>query len=288
MRTLLIGSRGQLGTALRSELSGEVLTPSRHELNLADGAAVARLVGECRPDFIINAAAYNLVDKAEDEPAEAFAINAFALRNLAQAAEAAGAVLLHVSTDYVFGLDGARRTPWKETDAPGPAGVYGASKLTGEYFVRAYCARSYVLRTCGLYGMAESAGKGNFVATMLRLGRERDRVSVVNDQHCTPTSAVDLARAICRLLPTGQFGLYHVTNSGATTWFDLAREVFRLAGLKTEVQPITTAQFGAKARRPAYSVLSGERLAEVIGGALPPWQDALTAYLRRRGDLAGE
>ncbi len=286
MRILLIGARGQLGTALRAELSAEVISPDRGQLNLNDPAVVRLAIEELKPNVVINAAAYNLVDKAEDDPAEAFAVNAFAVRNLAQSSEAVGATLVHVSTDYVFGLE-PHSTPWQETDAPGPAGVYGASKLTGEYFARSACSRHYVLRTCGLYGVAESAGKGNFIATMLRLGKERGRISVVDDQHCTPTAAVDLARAICQILPTEQYGLYHATNSGATTWCRLAIETFRLAGLAVEVQPITTAQFNAKAKRPAYSVLDCGKLAGVIGAPIPAWQDAVARYLRVRGDLAG-
>lgn len=287
MRTLLIGARGQLGTALRALLTGEVVAPARAEFDLGDESAISAFVSAARPDTIINAAAYNLVDRAEDEPIAAFSANAFAVRTMAIAAEAAAAVFVHISTDYVFGLDSARQTPWREDDAPGPVGVYGASKLAGEHFARVYCTRHFVLRTCGLYGRADSPGKGNFVATMLRLGRERGAVSVVDDQYCTPTSAADLAKTILALVATRRYGLYHATNSGSTTWCGLAREVFRRSGLAVDVTPITTAQFRARARRPAYSVLDGDRIAGVLGARLPSWQDALARYLHERGDLQG-
>ena len=237
-----------------------------------------------RPDLVINAAAYNLVDRAEDEPDVAFQQNAFAVRHLAREVDALGGTLVHISTDHVFGLDGHPGHPWRETDLPGPVSVYGASKLTGEYFARTLCARHLVVRTCGLYGVADSPGKGNFVATMLRLGRQQTEVRVVDDQHCTPTRATDLARAIVDLVATRAQGLYHATNSGATTWCGFAREIFRLAGISTPVIPIRSTEFAAKARRPAWSVLSGEKLARQRGVAMPEWNVALAEYLAERGE----
>jgi dTDP-4-dehydrorhamnose reductase len=175
-----------------------------------------------------------------------------------------------------------RRIPYTELDLPGPLSEYARSKLAGENFVRAACPKHFVVRTCGLYGKASSPGKGNFVETMLRLGRERGAVSVVDDQWCTPTSAADLAEAIAELISTNKYGLYHATNSGSTTWCGFATEIFRLAGLAVELKPITTAQFGARAGRPAYSVLEGSKLAATIGRPMRPWQAALEEYLRSR------
>ena len=285
MRTLLIGGRGQLGTALRARLAGEVIAPDRSQLDLTETAGVAAQLDQLRPDVVINAAAYNLVDRAEDEPELAFLQNALVVRHLARAVDAIGGTLVHVSTDHVFGLDGALRQPLRETDLPGPVSVYGASKLAGEGFVRSLCARHFVLRTCGLYGVAESPGKGNFVATMLRLGRQQGEVRVVDDQHCTPTRADDLARAIVELVSGVDYGLYHVTNAGATTWCGFAREFFRLAALPVKVTPITSAEFAAKARRPAWSVLAGERIAARLSQPLPHWTAALAEYLAARGEL---
>ncbi len=284
VRTLLIGGRGQLGTALRSQLSGDVVSPDRSELDLANWTQVSERIRAWRPELVINAAAYNLVDRAEDEPEVAFRQNAFAVRHLAREVDTAGGMLVHVSTDHVFGLDASPGHLWRESDAPGPVSVYGASKLTGEFFARTLCARHLIVRTCGLYGVADSPGKGNFVGTILRLGRQQGEVRVVDDQHCTPTRAADLARAIVDLIGAGASGLYHATNSGATTWCGFAREIFRLAGIATRVIPIRSAEFAAKARRPAWSVLSGEKLSGQRSMSMPEWNVALAEYLAERGE----
>ena len=283
MRIVLIGAGGQLGTALAERLAGQVVAIGRETLDLADPERVREVLPQAGPELVINASAYNFVDRAEDETARAFAVNAFGVWAVAQVCGALDVPLVHVSTDYVFGLDRRRTTPYGEDDPPAPQSAYALSKLAGEGFVRAYCPKHYVIRTCGLYGRAGSAGKGNFIETMLRLGKERGTVSVVDDQWCTPTSAADLAAAICDLIATQRYGLYHATNSGSTTWCRLAAEVFRLAGLNVAVNAITTEQFGARARRPAYSVLDHSRLESVIGRPLRPWQAALEDYLSRRG-----
>jgi dTDP-4-dehydrorhamnose reductase len=282
MRIVLIGAGGQLGTALGERLSGQIVAPARESLDVANPAQVREALPAARPDLVINAAAYNFVDRAEDEPERAFAANAFGVGELARICSRLDVPLVHVSSDYVFGLDDQRSTPCAEDDAPGPTGAYALSKLAGEGFVRAYCPKHFVLRTCGLYGRARSPGKGNFVETMLRVGREKGAVSVVNDQCCTPTSATDLAAAIADLIPTGQYGLYHATNAGSTTWCGLAVEIFRRSGLAVVVTPISTAQFGARAHRPAYSVLDCSKLVRAIGRPMRPWQEALADYLAAR------
>src|SRR5690606_35857431 len=169
------------------------------------------------PQYVVNTAAYNAVDRAEQQPRAAFEVNALGPLHLARYCEARGITLLHVSTDYVFGADAARSTPWTEEDRPGPVSVYGCSKLAGEYLVAQACRRHFVVRTCGLYGTAIDDSKGNFVRTMLRLAGERDELRVVNDQYCTPSYTADVARAIDALLATDEHGLYHVTNAGQTT-----------------------------------------------------------------------
>jgi dTDP-4-dehydrorhamnose reductase len=286
MRIALFGAHGQLGTALSSCLTQELIPLGSGAADVSNSAQVVALLDEAAPDLVINASAYNFVDKAEDEPDRAFAVNALGPRNLALWCGRHDRPLVHVSTDYVFGLDAAHQSPWRETDLPGPLGAYAVSKLAGEAFVQSHAPRHYVLRTCGLYGAARSAGKGNFIKTMLRLGAERGAVSVVDDQWCTPTSAIDLARAIARLIETDCYGLYHATSAGATTWRRLAEEVFRQAGMAVEVRPITTAEYPTKARRPAYSVLETSKLASVIGGPLPSWEAALAEYLQQRGGNA--
>lgn len=287
MRIALIGSGGQLGSDLLPRLrkAGHDVTELKHaDIELTDETSLRVLEPLC-PELVINVAAYNLVDKAEDEPMVALAVNALGPRFLARLCEFWNCRLLHVSTDYVFGAPpSAVVKPYSETAAPSPTSAYSVSKLAGEHFVQAECPRSFVVRTCGLYGIAalRGAGKGNFVETMLRLGRERKQLRVVDDQCCTPTSTADLADALVKLIATDAFGLYHATNSGTMTWCEFAREIFRLAKLDVEVIPITTAEFGAKAQRPTYSVLDCSKLASVIGGPLPDWHDAVARYLTSR------
>ncbi len=282
MRVVLIGAYGQLGTDLLP-LLGDDVTPLGHEdLDITRADDVAARLEQIGPELVINAAAYNLVDQAEREPKAAYAVNALGPRNLALACAEIDAALLHVSSDYVFGQDAERTTPYSETDAPGPLSAYAVSKLAGEYFVRSLCPRHFVVRTCGLYGKAATRAKGNFVETMLRLGGERDTLSVVNDQRCTPSWTGDVARAIVAILETREYGLYHATNSGSMTWFEFAAEIFRQSGTQVELRPITTAEFGAAAKRPAHSVLACRKLAEATGNELPPWQEALAKYLAGR------
>ena len=280
MRILLIGAGGQLGTALSRRLPGEMMSFSSKDLDISDAGRVRQAVPAARPDLVINAAAYNFVDRAEEERERAFAANALGPRFLAEACGSLDVPLVHISSDYIFGQEAGRRTPYRESDPPGPLGDYARSKLSGEGFVQAACSRHFILRTCGLYGRATSPGKGNFVATMLRLGKERGSVSVVDDQWCTPTAAADLAGWIAELIATTQYGLYHATNSGSTTWCRLAREVFRCAGMNVDLKPITTAEFGAKAKRPPYSVLDSSKLEAAIGHRLRSWEEALAEYLK--------
>jgi dTDP-4-dehydrorhamnose reductase len=283
-RTAIVGAAGQLGSALVATLVGDVVPLGHPDLDITDAESVRTGLDRVQPDVVINVSAYNFVDRAEQEPHAAFAVNAIGPHNLSRYCGAQGLTLVHVSTDYVFGADAARRQPYREDDCPGPVSVYGASKLSGEYLVRASCPRSFVVRTCGLYGQPAAGSKGNFVRTMLRLGAEREELRVVSDQQCTPTSTADLAQALSRLVQTEEYGLYHATNSGATTWEEFARTIFAIAGLSTRVVPISSAEYGAAARRPAYSVLDCHRLAQVTGSALRDWRDALADDLRQLAD----
>jgi dTDP-4-dehydrorhamnose reductase len=280
MRVALVGAAGQLGTALTAARpSADSIVPLTHsEIEIHDAGSVAAALSAAAADCVINAAAYNFVDRAEDEPELAHAVNAIGPQNLARWCARHNAVLVHVSTDYVFSGD-ARRAPRVETDLPSPASAYARSKLAGEVFVRSECPAHYIVRTCGLYGRAQTAGKGNFVRTMLRMAAEGRALKVVDDQHCTPSFAADVAAAIWSLLGSGQFGLYHATNAGATTWHGFACEIFRAAGLQTPVTAIASRDFPQKAKRPAYSVLDCSKLAATIGGELPTWQNALGRYV---------
>jgi dTDP-4-dehydrorhamnose reductase len=282
MKIVLLGANGQLARDLRPRLRGEVISLTRADLDLADLPAIAPKLAELQPDCVVNCAAYNLVDLAETEPDAAFRTNAWGVRELARVCGERNARLVHVSTDYVFGLDRHLRRPLTEDDPTGPVSVYGTSKLNGEFFVRTLCPRHLVLRTCGLYGVWGSGGKGgNFVETMLRVAGQGKPLKVVHDQFCSPTYTGDLAEAIVALMDTDANGLFHLTSSGQTTWHDLAAEIFRQSGIAADLTPITSEQFGAKAARPPYSVLNCDKAAR-FGVKLRPWPLALAAYLEER------
>jgi dTDP-4-dehydrorhamnose reductase len=286
MRIVVLGSRGQLGRDLVPRLPGEVIPLTRAEIDLAQPQALVEQLAALKPDIVINCAAYNLVDKAETEPDLAWRVNAIGVRDLARASQTIGARFVHFSTDYVFGLDSARSTPLGEETLPGPVSVYGASKLAGEQLALAANSQTLVIRTCGLYGVWGSGGKGgNFVETMLRLAGQGKPLKVVDDQHCTPTSTVDLAETTVKLLATGATGRFHITNTGATTWFHMAREIFRQSQLNVDLTPISSVEFNAPALRPAYSVLDCAKLAG-CGMILPKWHDALEKYLMERRSRA--
>lgn len=283
MKILLLGAAGQLAHDLTLQLSEHELTGwTRQDLDITNSEAVEQRLADLRPQLVINTAAYNLVDQAEAEPLAAFTHNCLGPRNLALTCGKLQIELLHFSTDYVFGQETSDR-PWKENDAPGPVSVYGISKLAGEHAVAAYCHQHYIVRTCGLYGVKGSRGKGgNFIETMLRLAGEGKPLRVVDDQLCTPSFTADIARATAKLIDSHRYGRYHVTNSGQCTWYQLACEVFRQAGLTVDCQPIRSQDFNAPARRPAYSVLDNTKLQQTCGIILPEWQDAVSRYLAAR------
>jgi dTDP-4-dehydrorhamnose reductase len=283
MKYAIIGAAGQLGRDISPLLKGDVIPLGRDDADLTDPDLVRTTLTALRPDFVINCAAYNFVDKAESEPPAAMAVNGFGVRNLALVCRDLDCTLVHFSTDYVFGLDTERRTPFSVSDAPGPVSVYGLSKLAGEYLVRANCPRHFVIRTCGLYGVWGSGGKGgNFVETMLRVAAAGKPLRVVDDQVCTPSFTVDVATATAALIETGRHGLYHVTNDGSATWHGFAAAILEMAGVKADLSPITSAQFGAPARRPAYSVLGNEALHNAGIPCPRHWKDALAVYLDER------
>jgi dTDP-4-dehydrorhamnose reductase len=283
MHTAVLGAAGQLGRDLCPRLPGEVTPLDRTRADLTNPDLLRATLTDLRPEVVVNCAAYNFVDKAESEPDAAFAVNAWGVRQLARLCRELDCTLVHFSTDYVFGLDTSRTAPFQTADAPGPVSVYGMSKLAGEYAVRAECPKHFVLRTCGLYGVWGSGGKGgNFVETMLRVAGQGKPLRVVADQHCTPSYTADVAEAAAALIATGRYGLYHVTNSGATTWYELARTVFELSGVTADLTPIPTSGYPTPARRPGYSVLALDALAAAGVPAPRPWRAAVGAYLDER------
>ncbi|MFO7032183.1 dTDP-4-dehydrorhamnose reductase [Limnospira fusiformis CCALA 023] len=286
MRILLTGKNGQLGSELQPLLTplGEVFAVGRDTLDLAKPDAISSLMAEIKPHIVVNAAAYTAVDKAETETDLATAINGIAPGILAAESQRINAKLIHVSTDYVF--DGTQSHPYVETDPTNPLGQYGASKLAGEQAILATDANYAIIRTAWVYG---AGGTGNFVKTMLRLGREREELRVVMDQVGTPTWTGDLATAIVQLIPqlnSETSGIYHYTNSGVTSWYDFAIAIFeeaKLLGVPLKIQqviPITTAEYPTPARRPAYSVLNGKKLATLLGNHPPQWRSGLRTMLK--------
>ena len=289
-KVLLIGAKGQVGQELQLTLLqlGEVISIGREELDLTNSEKISQLIREIHPDYLVNAAAYTAVDKAESEPELAYYINAKAPKIMAESAEKIQAKFLHISTDYVF--DGRKNTPYLETDLTNPLGVYGQSKLRGEEEIKTVNSQAIILRTAWVYG---SYGKSNFVKTMLRLGKEREELKVVVDQVGSPTWAKDIATAITHLLINvdNPPGIYNFTNSGVASWFDLTKAIFeeaKISGIPLKIQrviPITTAEYPTPAVRPAYSVLSGQKISQQLGYIPPYWRDSLKAMLNQLFNL---
>ena len=272
------GAGGQLGTELSRQLGARAIGLDLPTFDLTNRKAVLDVLGKLWPQVIINTAAYTQVDKAEAEARRCRAINVQGVAHLVRACRKLDCVLVQLSTDYVFGGNAERRTPYRETDPPSPQGVYAQTKFEGERYAADW-ERHFIVRTCGLYGRPGPRSAGNFVATMLRLAATRRKVRVVADQHCTPSYVPHVARAIRFLLKTEAYGTYHVVNSGATTWHGFAVEIFRQADLDVKVEPITTAEYGAPASRPAYSVLDTSKYRSLVGApVMPTWQEALAQY----------
>ena len=285
--TVVIGCRGQLGTDLLDLCRArgqEVIGLDLPEIDIGNAETTRDKLFALEPRVVINCAAYHVVDVCEDHEAEAMAINGEAPRQLARVCRELDAVLMHFSTDYVMGGTPLGR-PWREDDRPEPQSAYARSKLRGERLVRETWEKHFVIRTCGLYGKAGSRPKGgNFVETMIRLGQGDKPLKVVSDQTVGPTATAELATALLALLGTKAFGLYHVTNSGACTWFEFAAEIFRLMELEPNLVPISSAEYGAKAKRPEYSILDNGKLAATGVTPLGSWQAALATYVRNRGN----
>lgn len=279
---LLLGSTGQVGQELQSVLApfDKVIAVGRSAVNLAQPDAIAQCVRTVKPQIIINAAAYTAVDRAEKEPELATAVNATAPGILAEEATKLNAFLIHLSTDYVF--DGCQSHPYRETDSPHPLNIYGRTKLAGEQAIRDNCPNHFILRTSWVYG---TYGKSNFVKTMLRLGGEKEEIRVVKDRIGSPTWAKNIAKVIAQIKP-GVTGTYHYSDRGAISWYDFAQAIFEEAAeinfpLKVRrVLPIPTDEYPTPAKRPAYSVLSCEKISVSLGIHPPYWRESLHKMLQ--------
>lgn len=279
----LIGADGQLGSELAKVLDDqEIYSFYYPEFDVTDTVKTRNTIRSLSPDMIINTAAYHRVDECEDNPEESFAVNTIAVRELASQCRDLDAALVHFSTDYVF--DGQKQTPYDEDDLPNPLNLYAVSKLAGEYFVQNIPKKYFLIRTCGLFGEAGCWGKGsNFVDTMISMEKRGETIRVVNDQWVTPTSASELAQKVKELLMTTQWGLYHMTNEGKCTWYEFAQTILRLIGSEIHVEAVDSMSYGAKARRPAYSVLENKN-AKIVGiTPFSPWETALEMYLKKKG-----
>lgn len=286
MRIAIIGADGQLGSDLVKVLETDEIHPLYHPAFDVTRADKAReVLSSIGPEIVINTAAYHRVDECEDNPGQAFLVNALAVRDLAFICKDIDAVLAHFSTDYVF--DGRKGTPYVEEDCPHPLNAYGVSKLAGEIFLRTIWEKHFLIRTCGLYGEAGSREKGtNFVEAVIMRERQGKPLRVVNDQWVTPTSTAELAVRLSELIRTGHYGLFHMTNEGECTWHEFCMAVFSLLGKTPTVEPADSSTYGAKALRPLYSVLENRRAGKVGLTGFSHWKDALRDYLRRKGHLS--
>lgn len=289
MNLLVLGANGQLGGDVMDAAAAagvRAVPAGRAEADVTDRKGLRAFLDAAEFDVLVNCTSYHKTDEVETQADRAMAVNAHAPAVMAEACAAKGARFLHVSTDYVFGGDLARGVPLDETAPPAPVNVYGLSKQFGETLAALSGGDVTVFRVASLFGVRGASGKGgNFVETMIRFGRERGALKVVEDQVMSPTSTAFIARAILAFLERGGApGVYHCVNSGAVSWADFARAIVRRTGVAAEVQGCATSEWPMVARRPAYSALDNAKLAAVIG-PIPGWEDALSEYLAAKGHL---
>lgn len=282
MKVAVIGANGQLGADVGQEFvrtGDEVCRVTHADMDVSSPDSVRAVLGEARPGLIVNTAAMHHVEQCEQDPLKAYEINALGPRNLALIARKLGAVLIHVSTDYVF--DGSKKEPYVESDQTIPLNVYGNTKLAGEAFVRGTTEKYFILRTSALYGQSPCRAKGgrNFVELMLKLAAERDELRVVNDEVVSPTSTAELAKQIAVLSRTDNFGLYHATAEGSCSWYEFAQKIFEITNVTTSLLVASPNEFRAKVPRPKYSVLENRSLKTQGLNIFQPWEEGLRSYL---------
>ena len=282
MVVLVTGSSGQLGQSLQFIAPNypqiDFVFCDSKTLDITSLENCETIFSNYKPDFCINAAAYTAVDKAENEPEKAFAINVTGAKNLAEVSKKFGTILLHISTDFVF--DGNKKTPYLEQDLPNPTGVYSQTKLDGEKAIQQVWEKHFIVRTSWVY----SQFGNNFMKTMLRLASERDTISVVNDQIGTPTNAVDLAEALIKIvteyskLNTEHYGIYNFSNEGQCSWFDFSKKIFEINNITINLLPIPTTSFPTPAKRPSFSVLDKTKIKKVFGIEINNWDNSIEIH----------
>ena len=280
MRVLVTGAKGQLGTDVMAELKSnniEALGIDREELDIVDAKACEEFFdkanAEKRIDAVIHCAAYTAVDKAEDEQELSYNINALGTKNIATACKKFDMKLMYISTDYVFNGQGER--PWEPDDERQPLNVYGKTKYEGELFVEEITKKYFIVRIAWVFGIAGN----NFIKTMLKLAKERDSLTVVDDQIGSPTYTADLSKLLVSMIQTDKYGRYHATNEGYCSWYEFAKEIFKVAGVTINVAPVDSSAYPAKAKRPANSRMEKKKLDEMGFKRLPSWQDATRRYI---------
>ncbi|BBO34425.1 dTDP-4-dehydrorhamnose reductase [Lacipirellula parvula] len=282
---VVLGAGGQLGQEICKNLQSRALPFTRLALDITNRFTVLRQLRDLPASAVINAAAYTQVDFAEVDPDICYSVNAQAIYHLVEACRLLKCPLVQLSTDFVFGGDRTRQSPYSEDDLPKPLSVYGRSKLAGEQIAATWPAH-FIIRTCGLYGgLSANAEAPSFAKTMLELAENHLSLRVVADQRCTPSYVPHIAQAILKLIQTEAYGTYHITNAGSTTWYEFASTIFQRQGLGVSVIPISSADWGAAAARPHYSVLSCSKYASVCGAPLPSWELALKEYLDYRNSI---
>ena len=284
MKIVVIGADGQLGTDLRkNETTLIPLTIS--DIDITNYAQTLEVLSKIAPDTIINTAAYNKVDEAEDKPEDAIRVNTLGARNLAVSSAKLKAALVHISTDYVF--SGTKTTPYVETDIPDPQTAYGISKLAGEQMVKYLNPKHFIIRTSGLYGTAGCMGKGgsNFVENIIKKAESGQQLNIVKDEIVSTTYTLDLARSILDILPFCSYGIYHITNDGQSSWYEFTAKIFEYLNMKANIKAISAKELTLKAKRPQFSVLRNAHLLTLGGKNIRNWQDALKAYLIEKGHI---
>ncbi len=280
MKVALIGSRGQLGQDLvKTAPSGiELVTFTHGDFDIVNKEDVLKFLGkENGFNVVINTAAFHKTDLCEDEPEKAYLVNAVGVKNLVEACERGDTVLVHISTDYVF--DGKKieeKEPYYEDDTPNPLNIYGISKLAGEYILRNYIEKHYIIRSSSLYGVAGASGKGgNFPYTILKKAKAGEKLRVIDDIYMVPTHTYDLAKGIWKLITDEYpYGIYHITHTGYCSWYEFAKKILEFAGLSADIEPVKHTEFPTKAKRPLWSVLGTKK-----GIELGPWEEGLERFI---------